>query len=634
MQQFWNVLFERSIMLWLAATLFVVTAIGGGGMALSVVVAERVQGSGSAINVAGSLRRLSHRMGSIVLSDAENRISDHYTLREALVHFEATLNHDALINALERQPDSPFADTYELVKQTWASRLKPLLVEQMQSGPNLQPVTTHNRLLVQIDAFVEQLNQMVAQLEDDTEQRIRQLRTILVVALLLTFVVLLSGLYAIHRRVLLPLGELLDGAARIAKGDFSVRTLHVGRDELGRLGQAFNIMAEAVSLSHRELEGRVALKTAELTRSNRSLALLYNTIAQLHHAPKAPETYRAMLQDIDALLELKGSMACLQGKHGGAASLLAGSLEGCPQRGAEACHRCIGEIDQQGGLGRYQSSQEADILNLPLRDKDGLYGLMRLALPPGRRLEPWQEQLLEALTRHVGIALGLSHKAEQDRLLALQEERSTIARELHDSIAQSLSYMKIQASLLQPVLSDPARRQDAEAALRDLREGISAAYRQLRELLATFRLKMEGDFMTLLTAAVAEYSSRGGIPIHLEADLIGCHLSPNQEIHTLHIVREALSNVLRHARARQAWVRVMHLGDGEVEAIIEDDGIGGALAVHEHPGEPLHYGLAIMRERAEGLHGKLRFEEVPEGGTRVLLRFHATPNLATELISP
>jgi two-component system nitrate/nitrite sensor histidine kinase NarX len=623
MHRIWDVIFERSIMLWLAATLFVVTAIGIGGMAISVVVAERVQGSGIAINVAGSLRRLSHRMGSIVLSDAENRITDHYTLREAMVHFEATLNHDALTRMLERQAESPFEATYQQVRDTWATRLKPLLAEQMLSGPNLQPVATHNRLLLRIDEFVELLDHMVAQLEADTEQRIRQLRTILWLALLFTIMVLLSGLYTIRKRVLVPLDELLAGASRITQGDFAARTLHVGRDELGRLGQAFNIMAEAVSRSHRELEGRVLEKTAELTRSNRSLALLYNAIAQLHHAPTAPETYRAMLRDIDALLELQGSMACLQPKHGGPASLLASSLPPCAERAPEGCRECLGR--GEGGLGQYQESEDGDILNLPLRDMDGLYGVMRLALPHGRRLESWQEQLLEALTRHVGIALGQSHKAEQERLLALQEERSVIARELHDSIAQSLSYMKIQASLLQPVLSDPMRRQEAEASLRDLREGISAAYRQLRELLATFRLKMEGDFMTLLGAAVAEYSARGGLPIHLETRLVGCHLSPNQEIHTLQIVREALSNVLRHAQASQAWVRVIHHGEGEVEARIEDDGIGSGWIVHEPQGDTLHYGLAIMRERAQGLQGQLEVRERPQGGTLISLRFRATP---------
>lgn len=623
MKRLWDVMFERTIMLWLAATLFVVTAIGIGGMAISVIVAERVQGSGSAINVAGSLRRLSHRMGSIVLSDAENRVTDHYTLREAVVHFEATLEHDALANMLARLPDSPFATTYDQVRETWFGRLKPLLQEAMLPGPDLGPVAVHNHLLLRIDEFVELLNRMVAQLEADTEQRIRQLRVILWGALGLTIVVLVSGLYAIHRRVLIPLDELLAGASRIADGDFSARTPHLGSDELGRLGQAFNTMAEAVSRSHGDLERRVAEQTAELTRGNRSLALLYNAIAHLHHAPTRPETYRAMLDDIDALLELRGSMVCLQSKHGGAATLLASSLPTCSERNPAGCGDCLSVAQADVGFGRYRELGENSLLCLPLRDKDGIYGLMRLALPAGRSLEPWQEQLLAALTRHVGIALGMSFKAEQERLLALQEERSIIARELHDSIAQALSYMKIQAGLLQPLLSDPARGEEAAATLRDLREGISAAYRQLRELLATFRLKMEGDFITLLGATVEEYAARGGMPIDLETRLGGIHLTPNQEMHTLQIVREALSNVLRHARCGQAWVRVVHQGDGVMEASIEDDGIGVSHIEHQAPGDTLHYGLAIMRERAQGLNGRIDILERPEGGTRVLLRFLA-----------
>lgn len=621
MRRIWDIVFERSIMLWLAAIFFVVTAIGIGGMAISVIVAERVQGSGSAINVAGSLRRLSHRMGSIVLSDAENRVTDHYTLREAMVHFEATLSHDALSQMLSRQTDSPFEAAYEAVRESWHQRLKPLLAEQMLSGPNLHPVATHNRLLLRIDEFVEQINLMVAQLEADTEERIRHLRLILWVALVLTILVLLSGFYALHRRVLIPLDELLGGASRIAQGDFATRTLHLGRDELGRLGQAFNTMAEAVSRSHRELEDRVTEQTAELTRGNRSLALLYNAIAQLHHAPTAAETYRAMLSDIDALLELQGSMVCLQSKHGGPATLLASSLPPCSERGTTGCGDCLRRLERERG--GYGESDGANVLNLPLRDKEGIYGVMRLALQPGRRLEPWQEQLLAALTRHVGIALGMSYKAEQERLLALQEERSVIARELHDSIAQALSYMKIQASLLQPVLSNPARRQEAETTLRDLREGITAAYRQLRELLATFRLKMEGDFITLLDAAVEEYAARGGVPIRLETRLAGCNLTPNQEMHTIQIVREALSNILRHARARQGQVRVIHLGGGEVEVEIVDDGIGAGYVVRQSGEDALHYGLAIMRERAQGLRGEIAIQDGPQGGTRVSLRFQA-----------
>ena len=616
----WNAVFGRSILFSLALSLIALTGIGVGGMAASVIVAERVQGSGSAINVAGSLRMQSHRMGSMVLSDAENEVVERHYLHAGISRFEASLINKDLLQAIERQPDSDFARRYESVQESWQTMLKPLLLESaLTSADSPQARSRHNALLRAIDGFVDDIDLMVSQLEADTEQRIRNLRTVLGVALALTVLVMLAAMYLVRRSVLAPLTDLLDSASRIARGDFLARARHTGEDELGQVGRAFNFMAEELSRNYQELEQRVAQKTEELTRSNQSLGLLYQAIANLHNAPLAPETYRVMLQEIEQVLNIDGSMACLLPKHGGPAILLASTMEGCPERGEGDCPHCLND-PATVTVWRYSDQGDHQLLTIPLQDKEGIYGILRLALSPGRRLAAWQTRLLEALTRHIGIALGISHKTEQQRLLALQEERSIIARELHDSIAQSLSYMKIQASLLQPVLADPTHRQEAETTLRDLRDGITEAYRQLRELLATFRLKMEGDFRTLLSSAVDEYASRGGLKINLEVNLAGCHLSPNQEIHSLQIVREALANVNRHARAGQAWVCVKHTGGGEVAVSIEDDGIGIGTGKSS-----FQYGLAIMRERAQGLNGQISIENRPQSGTRVGLRFRAQP---------
>ena len=84
----------------------------------------------------------------------------------------------------------------------------------------------------------------------------------------------------------------------------------------------------------------------------------------------------------------------------------------------------------------------------------------------------------------------------------------------------------------------------------------------------------------------------------------------------LQIVREALSNVLNHARARHAQVRVECGGDGSVSATITDDGIG----IHQVAGAH-HYGMTIMEERAKHLGGQLVVENLPTLGTRVTLHF-------------
>jgi len=267
-------------------------------------------------------------------------------------------------------------------------------------------------------------------------------------------------------------------------------------------------------------------------------------------------------------------------------------------------------------------------MRFPLRDREHHYGMLRLALPEGSALEDWQRQLVEALSRHIGMALGAARRSEQERLLALQEERSVIARELHDSLAQALSYMKIQMSLLQRALAEPSQMTEADTILVDLRSGVNDAYRQLRELLVSFRLELAGDLDTLLRAAVAEYGARGGVDIALDIRLAACILSPNQEVHVLQIVREALSNMLRHAMARRAWVALLCDDDGGVTITVEDDGVG--IEASPVDGRD-HHGLAIMGERARSLGGEIEVARRVKGGTRVSVHFPARRSVPSHL---
>jgi two-component system nitrate/nitrite sensor histidine kinase NarX len=257
------------------------------------------------------------------------------------------------------------------------------------------------------------------------------------------------------------------------------------------------------------------------------------------------------------------------------------------------------------------------VLSLPLADSEQHYGVLQLEMPPGRDLEAWQSQLLEALSRHIGIAIGTARRSEQSRRVSLLEERAALARELHDSLAQSLAYMKIQVSRLKPLVDNPQRGEEAREVLEELREGLNSAYRQLRELLTTFRLRIEGEGLAAaLQTTVTEFSSRGDIPITLEVHLAGCPLTANEEIHTLQIVREALSNVLNHAHARHAEVKVTCNDNGSVSATVTDDGTG----IHQ-PAGTHHYGMTIMEERSKHLGGQLSVENLPTLGTRVTLHF-------------
>lgn len=615
-------LVRHSILLVVALALMALALIGLAGMSASVLVAEGMQGSASAINVAGSLRRLTHRVAALVATDALTRGLPGERVHAAIDDFEQSLAHPALQRVLERDPGGLFAATYRGIDATWRTSLRPQLeATAREEAPLAQDGV--ERLLAEVDRFVQQLDTLVTVLEQDTEARIADLRQILAAAIAAILVVIALALLLLHRSVHRPLGDLLRAAREIARGDFSARVSHIGHDELGRVGATFNLMANEMSRQYQTLEQRVAEKTVELQRSNRSLELLYHAIARLYQTPTAPEAYEATLRDIDQIAGLSGSFVCIEPRHDGPAAVIASTLGACPDRLASGDAACA-ECRSARSPSFTPAARSAELLRIPLRDREHHYGMLRLALPRGARLEEWQFQLVEALTRHIGMALGAARRGEQERLLALQEERSVIARELHDSLAQALSYMKIQASLLQPVLGNPARAGEAAAVLADLREGINAAYRQLRELLVSFRLELSGDFPTLLREAVQDHAARGGVDVELNTRLADCVLSPNQEVHVLQIVREALSNMVRHARARKAAVSLSCGAGDEVSVVIEDDGVG----LGEPPADAWqHHGLAIMRERARGLGGRLEIGPRPGGGTRVSLSFAATRRL-------
>ena len=208
--------------------------------------------------------------------------------------------------------------------------------------------------------------------------------------------------------------------------------------------------------------------------------------------------------------------------------------------------------------------------------------------------------------------------ASQSRMLALSEERGVIARELHDSLAQSLSYLKIQVSRLENAIGNDADKQHTYAISREIRDGLNEAYRQLRELLTTFRLRInEAGLASALEETVREFSERGEVDIELINRIANCQFSPNAEIHLIHIIREALSNIFQHAQATRAKVLLQCTLEGKATLLIEDNGIG----LLNKQNELHHYGLSIMRERAQGLGGEIDIRPLPGGGTSVRLTF-------------
>lgn len=246
-------------------------------------------------------------------------------------------------------------------------------------------------------------------------------------------------------------------------------------------------------------------------------------------------------------------------------------------------------------------------------------GTLLIEFPAGTGVEYPSISLAECFAHLAALAISSLSRSQEERRVALLEERNAIASELHDSLAQSLAFMKIQVAQLQRSLDRSAQAPEVAQAAQELREGLTTAYREVRELIAAFRVRMgpEGLLVTIHDT-IEEFSQRGALEIHLQHDLGRCQLEINEEFHVLQVIREALSNVVRHARAGNVWVDLRYDPAHMLTVRIEDDGLGVGDV---RPSTQQHYGLSIMSGRAHSLGGKLTICPRPEGGTCVELSF-------------
>ena len=626
---------KKSLLLRLGIAMATIVLLAVVGTISSVFMAETSEGFAAAINQAGTLRMQSYRISSSLVQPGkiETQESAHIT-QHLVAEFEQRLYSPRIHNVLSKEVTPQVQQTYRNVEAEWEAYMQPIMTEYVGRALGGEvDAKTDARLqelklayLGRVDAFVDLIHAFVRALEEEAEQKIQQLRFIQIVVLIFTFIVVVVILYLVKKDVLVPLRDLLTFAKAVRGGDFSIRSHPRREDELGQLGYAFNLMAEDLSKIYADLEKRVEEKTADLEQSNRSLELLYSIAKQLGENPLTEASLDSLIRDIQRLIGIKGGAVCLGVPGDKQAFRMAMTMQNQTNIGAECempnCLRCLGDGDAHTFTIETRDGSTEGRYSVPIRDQAQQYGILLVGLPEDMELEDWQRRLLETVASHIAMAINRSRQSSRNRMLSLLEERSVIARELHDSLAQSLSYLKIQVSRLEKTL-DVTENDKVYEITNKLRDGLNSAYRELRELLTTFRLGIsEEGLARAIEDTVREFNERDKIEITLENRIANCIFSPNEEIHTMQIVREALSNIVRHAHATKATVSLNCDLDGEVTVVIEDNGIGmPEISQLEH-----HYGLPIMRERAQGLDGILHIGPSSLGGTAVKLNFHASPS--------
>jgi two-component system nitrate/nitrite sensor histidine kinase NarX len=252
----------------------------------------------------------------------------------------------------------------------------------------------------------------------------------------------------------------------------------------------------------------------------------------------------------------------------------------------------------------------------------GIYNLFFEVAPI---IDPQMEVMLRLIGQLLGLALH-NAKIERERLrITVMKERQEMVNEVHDTIAQTLAYVRMRL----PLLNEAMLAHDDERSLKylsDVKQGVGEVHDNLREVMTYFRTRMDPlGLLHALQGVAAGFMDRVGISLEIRNSVPALNLSDEQEVQVFYIVQEALANIAKHSMARRAVV-VIAKDQNLLEFLIEDDGLGmdepavSTLVTAARGMEASsHFGLEIMQSRAKRIGGSLMVGRNDGGGTRVRL---------------
>lgn len=594
-------------------------------------ISWNLAGGAAAVNEAGRLRMMSYRLA---LTEASGRSPD--VAREVA---EMQKSLDLLRAGSQSRPlfvpwDASIRLRYADVLQTWKSTFRPRWLGVQAGGPPSR---------AEVDAFVGQINGFVTAIE----RRLDFWTTVLHgFQLAMAGLVVLGGLlmfYAAYLLVLEPVGKLTAGVHALAAGDYAARVAVETSDELGDLGRGFNQMAEQLQGVYAELEQRVVAKTAALQQEQQRLRALYEVSALVAQASSLEELAAEFTA---AIRRIAGAdAAALRWTDEAARRYLLLASEGLPKALVDE-ERCL--MSGSCHCGRPQGATGVAVVQFhraapgavfdPATDeactREGFTTLLSVTVASqGRQLgevdlfyrhahhaDAAEHALLEVLASHLAAAMEGLRNTALEREAAVAQERTLLARELHDSIAQSLAFMKIQTQLLRSAWK-AGQAQRVEAALDELDVGVQESLADVRELLLHFRTRtQEQDIEPALRSTLHKFELQSGLQASLHYEGHGQPLDPDVQIQVLHVLQEALSNVRKHAHARRVDVEVQSLPTWRFS--VRDDGRGLDMAIQAKD-RAAHVGMQIMHERAAAIGAHLTIESAAGQGTTVTLELPA-----------
>ncbi len=405
----------------------------------------------------------------------------------------------------------------------------------------------------------------------------------------------------------LSLGSQWQGAGQERRGQMSLYFDAPPTQDTRALAEAIGaeVGAALLSAQQRSRDLITLYEVDQSIRAERNMRRLLSRVTGNMAERVGAQSRSAYLTDTDGVLRLEYA------QNGESEIRTKGQVPAFVQRVGREGVPVMATADEAGDV--LPGSRSA--LGLPMRGEDGLVGVIVLGAEREAAFSGMRVPLLALLASQATLAVRNARAYLHSEEVATQEERSRIAREIHDGVAQSLAFCAIQLDIVErQILNQPEKAvEQVRAASHLLREQIREVRRSIFAL-RPIDLERYGLLETV-RRYVLDFGEQNNLRAHLtvEGEVA---LAPGDEAVIFRILQESLNNVAKHSRAGS--VEVTLRGGARVSLTVQDDGQGfDPSQVSGRVSSAGGLGLTQMRERIEARGGVYRVQSTPGHGTRV-----------------
>jgi two-component system nitrate/nitrite sensor histidine kinase NarX len=623
------------LILLLLGFLFLVT----GSVIATVIGLQTVAEDALVINLAGRQRMLIQAMTRYALEVEKHPEEQHH--RDALA--ETAKTFDSTLRALTDGGSAPYtADRTVSLPPAQDPRLRAKLDAVQRQWitfrseieavlENSQPDPALSRAVAAVEQqslpLVGTMDETVRAFEQVATAKVNHLRMAQTLFLLGALFLVILGHSFTERTVVRPLQRLQQAAHEIGSGELAKPVPQWGNDEVGQLANSLETMRRQLHAAHEGLEARVAQRTRELDALYRVSQEVSSRLDISHVLGTVADKARELLQGQVAVLCLldESRHALIPQAVSGPSDALSGTQESAQRLlvrqvlgGARALP--CGVDGCRGTCTILAAPYRAGHLAAPLRVGDRVIGALCVGSQEAGSFSDEEANLLTRLSSSAAVALENARLYTQAERAAALEERQRIAADMHDGVAQTLSYLGFKIEQVAEMVGETS----AEAAeeLERIRDAIDRASQEVRGSIACLQEgpRLPQSLQDRLAEVVGEFAASGSPTVSLEDRLEDrLPLPPDDTVQVLHVVREALLNACKHAGASRVAVRLERRG-AEAVVTVDDNGHGFDPAAPVADGNS-HFGLRIMRARAARIGGQVTVKSGAGQGTQVMLRW-------------